>query len=168
MPGESVWAAMPEPMTTAASSALPRNSASSLRHRTVSRTWCPVRVLRAVGCAQQQDVDSDEPATHRHRCTGRPRGCSSVAVPGDAGLGRGIGQHGVDLPGRAVGVAHPDLVLDGEAAGRLVLDLGREPVGTQPAGGRGHLFGGLHLDAQVVERTGDALAPGPPSPSGRA
>ena len=38
LPGERFWAAMPEPMTTAARKALPKNSASRRRHNIVSLT----------------------------------------------------------------------------------------------------------------------------------
>ena len=40
-PGESCWAAMPDPMTSAARKALPTNSAKSRRHRTTSFTPTP-------------------------------------------------------------------------------------------------------------------------------
>ena len=43
LPGESCWAAMPEPMTTAARKALPSNSASSRRHSAASFTAGPGR-----------------------------------------------------------------------------------------------------------------------------
>ena len=41
-PGDRVWAAIPDPITTAASMALPRNSASNRRHKTLSLTAPPI------------------------------------------------------------------------------------------------------------------------------
>ena len=87
-------------------------------------------------------------------------GTQHGAVPGDPRLGRGIGQHGVDLPRRPVGSLDPHLVLDGEATGGLLLDLGLEPLAAQAASGGRDLLGGPHLDAEVVEGPGDAVAAG--------
>ncbi len=42
-PGDRRWAAIPEPITTAARNALPSNSASSRRHKTTSFIRLPAR-----------------------------------------------------------------------------------------------------------------------------
>jgi hypothetical protein len=42
-PGERRWAAMPEPITTAARNALPSSSASSLRHSATSFMTLPAQ-----------------------------------------------------------------------------------------------------------------------------
>ena len=88
-----------------------------------------------------------------------PRG-HSTTVAGDPSLGRGVGENGVDLPGRSVGVADPDFVLDGVATGRLLLDLGLEPRVVQASRRRRHLVGGLDLDTEVVEGADRPMTPG--------
>ncbi len=74
----------------------------------------------------------------------------SVPQP-KVGLGRGVGQHGVDLPGRAVRIVHPRLVLQRIATGGRLLDIGGQALAGQPAGGGLDLFGGFDLDAQMVQ-----------------
>src|SRR5664280_165188 len=59
LPGDSVCAAIPEPMTIVASKALPRNSDSNLLHRMVSRT----AVLSLPSAGQQQAEDSSRSPT---------------------------------------------------------------------------------------------------------
>src|SRR5262249_46951630 len=75
--------------------------------------------------------------------------------PGGRGNGvrarRGVREDDVGLPGRAVGVVDPDLVLHGVAAGGLVLLRDREPRLREPLAGLGDLLRREDLDAQVVE-----------------
>ena len=88
-----------------------------------------------------------------------PASGARPSVDGRGRLLRGVGQHRVDLPRRSVGVGDPGLVLDGVAAGGVLLDRrGRAP---RPTAGRWptDLVGGLDLDPEVVERTGDAVIP---------
>ncbi len=71
---------------------------------------------------------------------------------------RGVGQDGVDLPWRTVGVGHPGLVLDGVAAGGRLLDDRSEGLAGQPACGCPDVVRRLDLHPQVVERAGHAEA----------
>src|SRR5262245_4019719 len=66
----------------------------------------------------------------------------------------GVALDDVDLPGLAAGAGDPDLVLDGVAAGAVLLGGGREALGGQAGSGCGHLPGGLDLDAEVVNAGG--------------
>ena len=84
LPGERFCAAMPEPMTMAARKALPRNSASSRRHKTVSLTGtCP----RSPVVAQQQgEQDCGEPtATGTLPTASGTQHDPSPAIPVSAG-----------------------------------------------------------------------------------
>jgi len=74
-----------------------------------------------------------------------------VDDPADARLG-GVGVRREDLPRRAVGVAHPDLVLPRVAAGRVHLVERGQPGRHEPVLGPQHVRRSLHLDAGVVER----------------
>ena len=145
-----LWAAMPEPTTMAARNALPRNSASSRRHRAVSLTTCPSVPVRRAGSAAGRRAGRPGviPAP---RAPSTASGMQHGASTAEAGLRRGVGQHGVDLPWRTVGVADPDLVLDGVAAGRRSSTSGSRPS-PRAGGWRPDLLGRLDLDAEVVER----------------
>ena len=72
---------------------------------------------------------------------------TAASVAGQSGLDRRVGQHGVDLPGGAVGVVHPCLVLHGVAAGRRFLDLGGQALARQTPGRLLYCTGGLNFDA---------------------
>ena len=155
LPGDRFCAAMPEPMTMAARKALPRNSASRRRHRTVSLTDLSPDRPRSLSSR------TSRPGSRRRHGDARDGlGDAAGPVAGDAGLGRGVGEDGVDLPGRTVGVADPDLVLDGVATGRLLLDLGLEPRFVQASRCRRHLVGRLDLHTQVVEGADRPVTPG--------
>ena len=82
--------------------------------------------------------------------------CGGAQQAEPAGLVEGVGValDGVDLPGLVAGAGDPDLVLDGVAAGGVLLGAGRQPVGGEPGGGGGDLGGGLDLDAEVVHAGG--------------
>ena len=69
LPGESCWAAIPEPITSAARKAEPRNSASRLR-RSAASTLTPVRLRLARRTARV-------PGSRRPRGS-RARGCASA------------------------------------------------------------------------------------------
>ena len=71
----------------------------------------------------------------------------------------GIGMEIIDFPLNAVGVIDPGLVLHGVAARGGLLHVRLQPCAGQPDGGGLDLVGGLHLDSEVVERSGDAFAP---------
>src|SRR5271156_1038416 len=128
LPGDSSWAAIPDPTTTAARNALPISSAS----------W---HLQRAVGCIGRSAAarGGGRTGTFGHRTLLADRGDAARTVPGDAGFGGRMGQHGVDLPGSAVGVLDPHLVLDREATGGLVLHLRGQTLTTQPIRGGHHL-----------------------------
>jgi hypothetical protein len=87
---------------------------------------------------------------------GRAGGCRTGSAGGvgadgmDArGVG-GVGLDGVDLPRLVAGPVHPHLVLQGVAAGGVVLDLGEQAEVGQPPSGGVDLVGGVDLDAEVV------------------
>lgn len=89
---------------------------------------------------------------------GRYLGClgGAAAVAGHRGVGAlaegvGVGLDDVDLPRLLAGAVHPHLVLEGVAAGSVVL-LEDGEAGVLEAGGGGvDLVSGLDLDAEVVE-----------------
>ena len=84
-PGERFCAAMPEPMTMAARKALPKNSASKRRHKTVSLTQSPPRICVVT---QQQDGEHDcgEPtATATPSTASGTQHDPSPAIPVSAG-----------------------------------------------------------------------------------
>src|SRR3954469_12932846 len=62
-----------------------------------------------------------------------------------------------DLPRRAIGVVHPDLVLARVAAGRVHLVESRQSRLLQPQPGGEHVIGRSDLDPGVVERTKAAV-----------
>ena len=96
-----------------AASAVPTNSAHGAARK--GRLQLP----------QQGSVDATSPAQHdRSPCCGR--------------LERSVRKHRVHLPTR-VGARDPDLVLERVAAGDAVLDLGRQPLGSETASGRDDL-----------------------------
>ena len=144
--GESVWAAMPEPMTSAARKALPRNSAVRRRHSATS----------VIGSA----VDECGPTLRQQHAVGSAGRVAADAIPVASRLRGRVGQHRVDLPRRAVRVLHPHLVLDGVAAGRPRLFPCGEARAGEPNTRCGDLVGARHLHAEVVERAPDASAPG--------
>src|ERR1700678_4140747 len=148
LPGDSSWAATPDPTTTAARKALPSSSAS--RHLQSTGGFIGSSTAR---------FGRSRTGTNRHSCLLAELGDAARTVPGDTGLGRRIGEPGIDLPGGTIGVYNPDLVLDREAAGGLILDLRRHPLPAQPISGHGHLVGSLHLDAEVAEGVLDAMSP---------
>ena len=74
------------------------------------------------------------------------------SIPGQFPRAVVIGQHRIDLPCRAIRSVHPDLVLDGIAAGGVRLDIGGHPLCGQSLCLDRHLRGGVHLDAQVIDR----------------
>ena len=97
-------------------------------------------------------ASSSEPTTRaRWRSTSRPARRNRAEL---AGGHLHVGQHRVDLPRLAVRGVDPDLVLDGEAAGDLVLGGGGKSLAGQAGRGGGDLLGARDLDAQVVERPG--------------
>lgn len=63
----------------------------------------------------------------------------------------GVGLDDVDLPGLATGAVDPDLVLEGVAAGGVVLLKRGETCRLEAVGGGGHRLRGVHLDAKVVQ-----------------
>jgi hypothetical protein len=67
---------------------------------------------------------------------------------------RAVGEDGVDLPGSAVVVGDPGLVLRRVAAVHALLGRHAQPLARQPAPGGDDLVGGGDLDAEVVERAG--------------
>ena len=73
----------------------------------------------------------------------------------------GVGLDDVDLPGLLAGAVDPDLVLEGVAAGGVVLLEGGEPGVLEPVGGGGDLVGGR----RPRRRGGPGGSPAPASPS---
>src|SRR5579863_4796075 len=104
-PGDSCLAAIPEPITTAAKKALPRNSAKRRLH-----SADPV-----IRYSAARGLDGD-----RSLCTMRIR-TTARAVTADPRFDRCVGGHRVDLPRRAVGILHPYFVLHRVAARRPLL-----------------------------------------------
>ena len=111
------------------------------------------------GRASADRADARRGAVTRSRHRQRPgRARSPTRGTARLGLGQptaprllGVLVRGEHLPRRAVGVAHPDLVLARVAAGRVHLVEGGEP-GLHQALLRGqHVGGAGHLDARVVE-----------------
>src|SRR5215472_2267718 len=99
---------MPDPMTTAARKALPANSATRRRQRTTSFMPDSVRSFGRSCSAAGRGGDGSA----RNGVTGIR---AARPVAGDPRFDRCVGQDGVDLPRRGIGVLDPDLVLDGEA-----------------------------------------------------
>src|SRR5579875_1882991 len=131
-PGESCWAAIPEPITTAARNALPSPSASNRRHSgCFSITTPAARGSLAASAAHRPErvVGMELTRGHLH-----------------------VGQHGIELPRFPAGTVDPHLVLQGVAARDFVLDRGRQPGRLKALLGGGNRFSGLHLDPEVVER----------------
>ena len=73
-----------------------------------------------------------------------------AASDGALAEGVGVGLDDVDLPGLAAGAVDPDLVLQGVAAGGVVLLEGGQARFLETAGRGGDLVGGVDLDAEVV------------------
>src|SRR5580704_16390755 len=117
-------------MTTAASSRLPRYSASNLRQNAMT----PDRAIR-----RPDSLSRSAAAAGRCRCRDRFDRCRRAAtlVAAEAFRALRIRQHGVDLPTCSVGTVDPDLVLDGIATGRPLLDF-RLKTRPDERGGCGH------------------------------
>src|SRR5206468_7472709 len=62
-----------------------------------------------------------------------------------------VGQHRVDLPGLVARPVHPDLVLHRVTTRGVVLHLGCEAGGSEPAGRIGDLVGRRNLDPEMVQ-----------------
>jgi hypothetical protein len=81
-------------------------------------------------------------------------GAGTAAGPGRSvgpGEGVGVGLDDIDLPGLPARTGHPDLVLEGVAAGGVRLR-GRGQAGfPQPVGGGGDLVGAADLHTEVVQ-----------------
>src|ERR671910_2038887 len=155
-PGDSRWAAMPDPTTTATSSALPTASAVSR----LARSWSVTPVRPGARARRGPALPTSSAAAGCGLgCTGAAEGVGT-RLDGVQLAGRmvGVGQHRVDLPRLAVGGVDPDLVLHGVAARDLILGGARQALAGQPRVGGSHIVGGRHLDAQVVERTRIAVA----------
>src|SRR5664280_1971414 len=142
-PGGSCWAAIPEPITTAARSALPRNSATRRRHSAAGG---------AGGCS---GAVNSTPQRRGRRSTPR---CSTV------GPRRGLRNQGRRQARRrsrcASRRAPPPTPCPGVRSNTWCSLRGRSPVLARPRRrGGGHVIGGGDLDSEMVERTrlADAL-----------
>src|ERR1700722_11602427 len=133
-PGDSRWAAIPEPITTAASNPLPSNSARSRRHSAIRSP-----VIRSWVILVTTPVRSGAAGTGLRPVVLTPEGLA-------------VGQDRVDLPPLTVrGALDPELVLPGVAAGGVPLARRGEP-GLSDPGVLGLDRPGIgHLDAEVVE-----------------
>src|ERR671910_1760371 len=149
-PGDRRWAAMPEPTTTATSSAVP--TASAARRRARSRSVTPVRPGAEARRGPALPTSSAAAGCGLGRTGAAQRVGTRVDGAQFAGGMLGLGQHRVDLPRLAVGGVDPDLILHGVAARHLILGGARQALAGQARVGGSHLVGGRHLDAQVVER----------------
>src|SRR5579863_370689 len=134
--GDRCWAAMPEPMTTAARKAEPRNSA--LRRR-------------QSGCSTMRCSTASRGPVSTHRFGAAAHGFAGGGRPQLAVRHLRVGQDRVDLPGLSVWPIDPHLVLDRIATGDLVLHRRREAFAGQTALGVGDVICRRNLDAQVVE-----------------
>src|SRR5580693_1151758 len=109
-PGDSRWAAIPEPITTAARNPLPSNSASSRRHSVIG-----ARAIRSWVTWVTTPARSGAAGT----------GLRPVVLTPE---GRAVGEDRVDLPSLTVrGARDPELVLPGVAAGGVPLARRGEP-----------------------------------------
>ena len=109
--GRQLLGGDPRPMTTAARNALPRNSASRRR-----QSGCVVHL--SSGSSARSSAAGRSALGVERTTLASPHGGAARPSTVQPGLGRGVGEHGVDLPRRAVGVVHPHLVLHGVAARR--------------------------------------------------
>ena len=136
-PGESCWAAMPEPMTTAARKALPRNSATRRRHRARSFTVRPCSSDRRCRSA----AGGEGPATADGRSGRRRSRPPPLAAVGGAARARcRVGQHRVDLPGLPRR-GRPPRPCPVRRSSRSPAPRPRASFGGQPGRGGRHLVG---------------------------
>ena len=156
-PARAFWAAMPEPMTMAARKALPKNSASSRRHSTVSRHGPdPPDAARrsAAGRAERPGAD---------RLTGSSDrlGDAARAVAGDA-RSRPARRPARCRPPRAPRRGRSPTPCPGRRSSRSSAPRPRSrgPRRLRRPVAAVDLVGGLDLDAEVVQGAGDAVAPG--------
>ncbi len=150
-PGESCWAAIPEPMTTAARKALPRNSAKRRLHKGDTFIWCRSPLARVLAAGRGTAVLVDLVGATCGR---------AVALGAEAALEDiGVAEHRIELPGGPPRPYGPDFVLQCVATLDVIFDLGGDAGPFEPGFGGRDLAGAPHLHAEMVERARISVEP---------
>src|SRR5277367_664388 len=132
-PPDNLSPMIPEPITVARRNAVPRASAAALRARSTAAATASLCLHGGFGLGLRLVLDSRD------------------AAAGGAHLrGGGLSLYDEDLPGVAVRILDPDLVLEGIAALGVLLRLG-DQAGLLEACPRGrNVLAPRHLDAEVA------------------